>query len=76
MTQSDPRVDRMEGVLERIAAEQGEMRQDMRELHQDMREIRRDMNGLQTRMIQLWLGTMGTMMAGFIALFVAILLKR
>ena len=68
MTQSDPRVDRMEGVLERIAAEQSEMRQ-------DMRDLRADINTLQTRMLQLWLGTMGTMMAGFIAIFVAILLK-
>ena len=69
----------MEGVLERIAVEQSEMRQDMRELRQDMggfrQEARSDSNALQTRMIQLWLGTMGTMMAGFIALFVAILLK-
>jgi hypothetical protein len=69
----------MEGVLERIAVEQSEMRQDIRELRQDMggfrQEARSDSNALQTRMIQLWLGTMGTMMAGFIALFVAILLK-
>ena len=72
MTQSDPRVDRMEGVLERIAVEQSEMRQDMREFRQ---ETRSDMNALQTRMLQLWLGTMGTMMAGFIAIFVAIMLK-
>ncbi len=62
----------MEGVLERIAVEQSEMRQDMREFRQEMRS---DINGLQTRMLQLWLGTMGTMMAGFIAIFVAILLK-
>jgi hypothetical protein len=62
----------MEGVLERIAVEQSEMRQDMREFRQ---ETRSDMNALQTRMLQLWLGTMGTMMAGFIAIFVAIMLK-
>jgi hypothetical protein len=62
----------MEGVLERIAVEQSEMRQDMREFRQ---ETRSDTNALQTRMLQLWLGTMGTMMAGFIAIFVAIMLK-
>jgi hypothetical protein len=75
MTQSDPRVDRLEGVLERIVAEQSEMRQDMRDFRQDMREIRGEIGNMQTRMLQLWLGTMGTMMAGFIAIFVAILLK-
>jgi hypothetical protein len=40
MPNRNPRVDRLEGVLERIASEQTELRQDMRDLRQDMHELR------------------------------------
>ncbi len=38
MTQ-DFRIDRLEGVIERVTAEQSELRQDMRDLRSDIRTL-------------------------------------
>ena len=107
MATADPRVEHMEGVLERISVEQGEIRQDMRQIRQYIRQmdtamregdeklrtemqameaqlrselqsmetrIRVELNNHQNRVTQMWIGTMGTMVAGFIAVGVAIFL--
>ena len=112
MATTDPRVDRMEGILERIAVEQSEIRRDLRQLgvnmqesetrlHSEMQEsetrlrsemqesetrlrsemqdieirLRSEMGAMQTRMIQMWISIVGTMMAGFIAIIIALFLK-
>ena len=52
MTQ-DPRIDRMEGVLERIIADQAEYRQDMREMraefHRETQQLRAERCGPSSR---------------------------
>ena len=51
MTQ-DPRIDRMEGVLERIIADQAEYRQDMREMraefHRENQQLRAEFQQMRT----------------------------
>ena len=119
MTSADPRVEHMEGVLERISVEQSEIRQDMRHMNATTRDaenklraetqelgvslraeiketenrlrtemqemearlraeivgIRSDMSGLQNRMTQMWISVMATMMAGVIAIIIAVFLS-
>jgi hypothetical protein len=60
---TDPRVDRLEGVLERMAQEQSELRQDMREMRQD---IRSRFNTLLMVNFLLWVATIGTMVGFFV----------
>ena len=55
MTQ-DPSIDRMEGILERVVAEQSEFRQDLREMRI---EIRSRSNTLLVVNLALWATTIG-----------------
>ena len=54
MATTDPRVDRMEGILERIAVEQSEIRRDLRQLVVNIQEsetrLRSEMQESETRL--------------------------
>ena len=54
MATTDPRVDRMEGILERIAVEQSEIRRDLRQLGVNIQEsetrLRSEMQESETRL--------------------------
>jgi hypothetical protein len=63
MTIRDPRVDRLEGVLERIAAEQSELYQDMRDVRA---EIRSRFNTLLTVNLVMWVPIIGTLIGLFV----------
>ena len=57
-----PRIDRLEGLTEQMA--------------QRLHNIENRLTSLGSRMANMWVATMGTMIAGFITMFVAILLTR
>jgi hypothetical protein len=59
---SDPRIDRLEGLTEQMT--------------QRLNNIVNRLTSLESRMTNMWGATMGTMIAGFITMFVAILLTR
>lgn len=60
MTLRDPRVDRLEGIMERIASEQSEIRQDMRDLRAELiTEIRSRLNTLLTVNLVMWVTIIG-----------------
>ena len=65
---SDPRLDRLEGVVQ-------EMSNRITSVESRMNSIVNRLTSLEGRMTNMWIATMGTMIAGFITLFVAILLK-
>jgi hypothetical protein len=66
MTTRDPRVDHLEGVLERIASEQTELRQDMRDLRSKvLTEIRSRLNTLLTVNLVMWISIISTLMGLF-----------
>ncbi len=48
--------------MERMAIELGEIRQDMRAMNTRI-------TTMETRLVMMWVGTMGTVIGGFIALF-------
>lgn len=69
---SDPRIDRLEGIVE-------ELRNEIHSLHSEMNsrfsEVNSRFSSLESRMTTMWASTMGTIIAGVIALVVAILLQ-
>ena len=59
---SSARIDRLEGLTEQMG--------------ERLNNIENRLTGLESRMTNMWVATMGTMIAGFITLFVAILLTK
>jgi flagellar capping protein FliD len=69
---SDPRIDRLEGVVQEMGNRLNSVESRLTNLENTMNSR---FNSLESRMSTMWATTIGTMIAGFITIFVAILLK-
>ena len=69
MVTIEERVSRLEGAFEQLSTT-------LQALDSRMNNLESRMTNLESRMTIMWATTMGTMVAGFITLFVAIMLTR
>jgi hypothetical protein len=69
---SNPRIDRLEGEVRQMSERTTSLENSIHSLRSEMNSR---FNALESRMTTLWVSTMGTIIAGVIALVVAILLR-
>lgn len=80
---SDSRIDRLEGEFRQLGERTTSLENSIHSLRSEMNSrfnalensINSRFNALESRMTTLWVSTMGTIIAGIIALVVAILLR-
>lgn len=81
---SDPRIDRLEGEVRQLSERTTSLENSIHSLRSEMNSrfnslensVSARFNSLENRMTTLWVSTMGTIIAGVIALVVAILLRN
>ena len=75
MTTMQDRVSRLEGAFEQVSLTLQGLQNQITGLQNQIDSIQQRLTALENRIMMMWLATMGTMVAGFITLFVAIMMR-